>query len=432
MQDFFYFQKMKEDFLHFLWRFKKFNFQNLQTTHAESIAVIAFGSYNTLSGPDFSNATIDIGKQRWVGNVEMHLKSSDWFLHGHEKDEAYNNVILHVVWEDDVQVFNTHNQPIPTLVLQPYVAKDVLNQYQQLIFHKYSFINCERSISEIDLFIFTTWKERLFIERLEEKAMFIQQLLNATQNNWEAVLFWMLMKSFGGNINGESFLSIAQSIDFSIVQKSTHSLVQLESLLFGQAGLLVSEIPSAYEVELQKEYQFLVAKFRLSQTGVIPPQFFKLRPPNFPTIRLSQLSNLYATHAQLFSNLMSCSSRAQLQEILKVSASEFWKTHYTFQKESKKVPKKLSISFIDLIIINTVIPLQFCYQRFKGSLQTESLLQLATQIPSEKNTVISKFENLTVTSNSAKDSQSLLQLYKQYCSKNKCLQCVVGTKLMKP
>lgn len=432
MQDFFYFQKMKEDFLHFLWRFKKFNFQNLQTTHAESIAVIAFGSYNTLSGPDFSNATIDIGKQRWVGNVEMHLKSSDWFLHGHEKDEAYNNVILHVVWEDDVQVFNMHNQPIPTLVLQPYVAKDVLNQYQQLLFHKYSFINCERSISEIDLFIFTTWKERLFIERLEEKAMFIQQLLNATQNNWEAVLFWMLMKSFGGNINGESFLSIAQSIDFSIVQKSTHSLVQLESLLFGQAGLLVSEIPSAYEVELQKEYQFLVAKFRLSQTGVIPPQFFKLRPPNFPTIRLSQLSNLYATHAQLFSNLMSCSSRAQLQEILKVSASEFWKTHYTFQKESKKVPKKLSNSFIDLIIINTVIPLQFCYQRFKGSLQTESLLQLATQIPSEKNTVISKFDTLTITSNSAKDSQSLLQLYKQYCSKNKCLQCVVGTKLMKP
>ncbi|WP_093025635.1 DUF2851 family protein [Pustulibacterium marinum] len=423
---------MKEDFLHFLWRFKKLSLNNLKTSLGESVEIQKFGSYNTLAGPDFFNASLVIAGQHWVGNVEMHLKSSDWFAHGHEKDPNYNNVILHVVWEDDVEIFNANNQPVPTLLLKDYVSHDLLNSYQKFIYHSYSFINCENEITSVDDFILSNWKERLFIERLEQKSILIKELLSKSKNNWEAVLFQLLMKNFGGNINGESFLSIAQSFEFATFQKSTQSLKQLESLLFGQALLLTSEIPSSYEKSLQDEYKFLKSKFQLSNLGVLSPQFFKLRPPNFPTIRLSQLANLYASHSQIFSLLMTTTNRSDLQHVLKVSTSEFWNTHYTFSKESKRVKKTVSDAFINLIIINTIIPLQFCYQQSKGKLDTEILLKLAEEIPSEKNTVINNFSKLKIASNSAKDSQSLLQLYKQYCSKTRCLHCAVGTKLMKP
>lgn len=422
---------MKEDFLHFLWKFKKLDFTQLKTTEGCNLYIERFGTYNTLSGPDFSNAIVIIDRQYWAGTVEMHLKSSDWFAHGHEKDPAYNNVILHVVWEHDVEVFNSNNQTLPVLELKHYTSLGILNDYQKLLYHKYHFINCEKQLQHTNDFVRSSWLERLYFERLEEKSKLVKQLLKETDNNWEAVLFQMLMKSFGGNINGASFLSIAQSVNFSHVQKLFQNPVQLESVFMGQAGLLSSDIPSAYEKLLSKEYAYVKHKFGLSNTGVLPPQFFKLRPYNFPTLRLSQLAQLYHQHQQLFSLVMSLDKISDYHKVLEVQTSEFWEDHYTFQKQSKRVKKKLSSNFIQLLIINTLIPLRFSYMKYKGEEDMEKLMNLMMALPAEKNAVVAGFKSYKLNVQNALESQSLVQLYHRYCKAHKCLQCSLGVNILK-
>lgn len=428
---FLYIKVMKEDFLHFVWRFRKLNVSNLKTSDGEEVKILNFGTYNTLAGPDFSNALLIIGTQQWAGTVEMHLNSSGWYAHAHEKDVNYNNVILHVVWEHDVEVFNSQKQKLPTLVLKNYVNVSLQEQYHKLNHYKYKFIPCENELKGIDAFVLDSWMERLYIERLEEKSALITGFLEQSKNNWEAVLFRLLMKNFGGNINGASFLSIADSFDFSVVQKVSHHVLLLESLLFGQAGLLQSDLPSAYELELRKEYRFLKSKFALSDVGVMHPQFFKLRPPNFPTIRLSQIANLFHKHPRLFTDLMDCKSAEEMKRLLQTETSAFWQEHYTFQKSHEKRSKKTTDSFLELMIINTVIPLQLCYQKALGKYANEELIKITLQLSLEKNHIIDGFKKFGITKNTALHSQAMIQLYKQYCTSKKCLQCAVGTKLMR-
>ena len=421
---------MQEDFLHYIWKHKKFRFNNLETTTGESIVVTSVGQHNFNSGPDFFNAKIKVGDQLWAGNVEIHIKSSDWFLHSHEQDKAYDNVILHVVWEDDTEVFRKDNTPIPTLQLKDIVDVAMLNNYEKLFAKQNKWINCENDFPSTDDFVLTNWLERLYLERLERKSETINTLLVASKNDWESVFFKMLTKNFGLKVNGESFFSLGQSIDFSIIRKTQSNPHVLEAFLFGQAGLLEQDIENAYYLDLKNEYKFLKQKFGLQNNQVLPLQFFRLRPSNFPTIRLSQLANLYNKHQNLFSKVIELNEVEDFYELFKVSTSDFWETHYTFQKTSKTSIKTLSKSFVDLLLINTILPIKFCYAKQKGVEIDSEIIKIATAITSEKNNIISAFNNLKKVSKSSLDSQALIQLKTEYCDKNNCLKCAVGNQFL--
>lgn len=421
---------MKEDFLHHLWQFKKFDIANLKTTNGESIQILNSGQYLQLAGPDFFNAQLIIGNQKWAGNVEIHLKSSDWYVHHHEKDSNYDSVILHVVWEYDVPIFRKDNSEIPTLELKTYVALSDLHKYQSLTSQK-SWIYCENEIGNVDDFIFKNWQERLFFERLERKAQLIFELAEDSNHDWEAVLFCLLVKNFGLNTNGEMFYEIAKSIPFSVVRKESYSLESLETLLLGQANLLSPDFQDSYAKQLQKSYVYLVQKFQLREKVVGSVEFFKHRPDNFPTIRLVQLANLYFHRKNLFSLLMNCSSINELYQVFNVGVSEYWETHYNFDKLSSKKRKKLSNSFIELLVINTIIPLRFAYALSQKKEITQELIDLATSIPAEKNVIIEKFHSFGIKSQNTYESQALLQLKKNYCDYKKCLDCAIGHFILK-
>ena len=421
---------MKEDFLHYLWKFKKFDILNLRTTNKEQITIVSVGQYLELAGPDFFNAQITIASQKWAGNVEIHLKSSDWYVHHHERDEAYENVILHVVWEHDTEIFRKDNTEIPVLELKNYVQQQALESYQSLMNPK-SWIFCEKDLKNLDPFVIRNWQERLFFERLERKSSLIFELLKETDNDWEAVLFIMLAKNFGLNTNGELFYRMAKSIPFSIIRKESFELENLEALLLGKAGLLESDKQDNYFKDLQFRYYYLLHKYQLDKSILFAAQFFKLRPDNFPTIRLSQLANLYCVHQNLFGEVTGFTSLSDIYKLFNVSVSHYWKEHYQFDKVSPKKDKKLSKAFVDLIVVNTLIPILFAYARSQGKDNTEDLMKLMLEVAAEKNAVIDKFTSFGLKSDNAFETQSLLQLKNEYCTKSKCLQCGIGTWLLK-
>lgn len=400
---------MKEDFLHYLWKFKKFDTLNLQTVQNDPILILKTGDYLELAGPDFFNAQLIIGEQKWAGNVEIHLKSSDWYVHGHEKDAAYENVILHVVWEHDTAIFREDNTEIPVLVLKEYVSPEMIKDYKELMVPK-SWISCENQIAQIDEFILKNWLERLFFERLERKSKFIYELLEELNQDWEAVLFCLVAKNFGLNTNGNSFLQIAKSIPFSIIRKESFEAENLEALLLGGADLLNAEKEDVYFSDLKFRYFYLLHKYQLDKNYAEPVQFFKHRPDNFPTIRLSQLANLYNKHQNLFSKIISLKSVKEIYNVFNVSVSPYWQNHYMFDKESSKKNKSISKAFIDLIIINTIIPIQFAYSNIRGESMPENLIALMLEVAPEKNSIITKFESFGITSKNAFETQTLLQL----------------------
>ena len=403
---------------------------NLKTFNGEEITIINVGQYLELAGPDFFNAQITIGNQKWAGNVEIHIKSSDWYVHHHERDEVYENVILHVVWEHDTEIFRKNNTEIPVLELKKYVDAATITNYQSLISPK-SWIFCEKQLKEIDGFTINNWLERLFFERLERKSKPIFELLVQTKHDWEAVLFCLLAKNFGLNTNGEIFSKIAQSIPFSVIRKENFEVENLEALLLGSAGLLDSEKEDTYFKDLKFRYFYLLHKYQLEKGIVEPVQFFKHRPDNFPTIRLSQLANLYHGHQNLFSRISTATSAKGIYEIFEISASDYWQNHYQFDKESPKKKKKLSRSFVDLITINTIIPLQFAYAKSQAKEISEDLIQLLNEVAPEKNAIMDKFNSFGIKSKNAFESQSLLQLKNEYCNKSRCLECAIGMELLK-
>ncbi len=400
------------------------------STSGEAVHVVKAGMHNHLSGPDFFNAQIELNGQLWAGNVEIHIKSSDWYAHHHQDDTNYDNVILHVVWEDDIAVYRKDGSEIPTLSLKEYIPLVVLNNYQNLFDSKnYKFIYCENEFNEVDEFIKNNWLDRLFVERLEQKSIFIKELLDYTNNDWEQVLFLMLLKTFGSKINRDTFINIGKSIDFSIIRKLNNKPLQMESLFLGQANLLGSIIEDdTYYNQLTKEYQYLKHKFNLI-AAYKSPEFFRLRPSNFPTIRLAQLSAIYSKNNNLF-HLLIENDETNFSEVLKSGTSDYWETHFNFGKISKKSKKGISNSFLNLLMINTIIPLKFAYSRYKGGLENEKFLKMMSEIKKEENSIIANFGRLGTSIKSAKDSQTFLQLYNNYCSKDKCLDCAIGASLM--
>lgn len=421
---------MQEAFLHYVWQFKKFDTSHLKTTVGEAITLHNNGQPNLNSGPDFFNAQLEIEGQFWAGNVEIHIKSSDWYVHNHEVDPTYDNVILHVVYEHDTDIFRKDNSIIPTLQLKNLIHANVFNNFQKLLRSPHKWINCEPDFAEVEDFVISNWLERLYIERLERKSRTIEVLLTSSKNDWEGVLFKLLAKNFGLKVNGEAILSMANSFDFSVVRKLQSQPLQLEALFFGQSGLLEAPVENGYFQNLSSEYQFVKQKFNLSNDQVIPLQFFRLRPPNFPTIRLSQLAMLYHKHANLFTKLMAANTIEDLYNLFQVGTSEFWQTHFTFEKASRDSKKLLTKNFIDLLLINTVLPLRFCYLKHLGKPASESCLLMAQEIASEQNGIIKGFNNLRPISDSALTSQALIQLKTEYCDKNKCMTCAVGNSLL--
>lgn len=421
---------MKEDFLHYVWQYKKFDFSNLKTAQNENLTIINSGFYSQLAGPDFFNAQIQIDSQKWAGNVEIHLKSSDWYVHNHEKDANYDSVILHVVWQHDTPIFRKDNSEIAVLEIQQYVLDKELDNYNKLATSK-SWIYCENEIASTDNFVFKNWLERLFFERLERKMFPINQLLLQTGNNWEAVLFAMLAKNFGLNTNGDIFLKIANSIPFAIIRKESFEAENLEALLLGRANLLNDSKQDLYYNEMQQRYNYIKVKHQLTDVFINEVQFFKHRPDNFPTIRLVQLAQLYHQQQNLFSQLITIRSAEECYKLFNVNVSVYWETHYQFDKISPKKRKALSKAFIDLLLINTIIPLQFAYQKSQGKEISEDIMTLLSKIAPEKNAILDKFALFDVKSSNAFEAQALLQLKNEYCNNKKCLQCAIGLNLLK-
>ncbi len=421
---------MQEDYLHYLWQFQKFNNLELKTVEGTTVQVNSPGSHNELSGPDFFNARLLIGGQEWAGNVEIHLRSSDWYMHGHETDPAYDNVILHVVWEHDVEIFRKDNSPLAVVELKDLIPSENFDAYRNLRSdNSLKWINCQEDFSLVDDFLLNNWLERLYVEKLEKRSALIQELLSKAAGDWEAVLFQMLAKNFGLNVNGEAFLSIATSIPFKVTRKL--HLLQLESLLLGQAGLLSGSHEEPYFLLLKEEYLFLKHKLKLSSDGVVPVKYFRLRPDNFPELRLVQLAAVYHKQRSLFSSLQKCKNSQQVYDLFNTDVSEFWNSHFTFTRKHSPRKKKLTYQFLDLLIINTVVPIQFSYLKNKGKEGFEKVLPLIESIAPEKNEVIRRFRSLRPSvAPGALQTQALLQLKKEYCDKKACLKCAVGLKIL--
>lgn len=420
---------MREELLYHIWKFQKFDSSRLFSSNGEEVVVFNPGIQNELAGPDFFNARIKIDEQLWAGNVEIHLKASDWYSHRHNTDPNYENVILHVVWEHDIDVFRGDGSRIPVLELEELVGAPLLDSYNKLIGLKHSRINCEGDFRNFTSFSLEHWLERLFVERLEQKEIPIAESLRKTGNDWETTLFIHLFKSFGLNLNGDCFLALARSIPFRVVQKSGQRAEFLEAIFLGQADLLNEQ--DEYAAYLEKEYLYLKHKYGLENEFLPRPQFFRLRPNNFPSIRLAQLAALYHQRKNLFSDIISIKSMEELYGLFNVDVSEYWQTHNNFGSHHSSRSKRLSRSFIDLLAINCFIPIIDFYQKYIGRNDEDQIFELVGQISAEKNKQIAVFEDLRPgTTRTAMHSQALLQLKKYYCDKNQCLHCELGASLL--
>ncbi|MGB2274061.1 MAG: DUF2851 family protein, partial [Flavicella sp.] len=351
----------REDFLQYLWKLQLFERRDLKTVEGHPICVVKPGVHNFQSGPDFLMGQLHMGEKIWVGHVEIHLKSSDWYVHNHHKNSAYDPVILHVVWEYDMPVLTQNGVELPCLELKQYVFKQVVDRYQQFLGKRSSWIVCENEISEVPSFTIKNWMDRLYVERLEAHSLEIERLLNETTHDWEAVLFLRLTATFGLHLNKTAFMNLANSFEFILIRKFQGVPNGVESLLFGQAGFLKEEKEDNYYQKLKKSYDYVRKKYKLTPLNNAQFQFFRLRPANFPTLRIAQLAQLYETHKHLFSKVLKAKVSADFYELFQVRAALYWNTHYVFEKASKGSVKRVSKSFVDLLMINTIIPLKYVY-----------------------------------------------------------------------
>lgn len=421
---------MTEEFLWHIWKFRLFDNNDLKTTDGESIQILKVGEHNSDSGPDFFNARIKVAGTEWAGNVEIHTNASDWHKHKHTTDKAYDNIILHVVHEADEKLFRKNGEEIPTLELKDRIPQNVYGKYLQFKSSK-DWIPCEKQISSVDKFTLNNWLDRLLVERLERKSKAITDSLKQNKNNWEETFYQMLARNFGQKINSEPFELLAKSLPVSVLAKQKNNLLQIEALLFGVAGLLEKDFKDDYPKELQKEFKFLKSKFKLKLIDSSLWKFMRLHPPNFPTIRISQFANLIYKSSHLFSKILEATSVKQIISLLGTETSEYWQTHYRFDKLSSKRKKKLGDDSISTIVINTIVPFLFVYGKEKGEEKfCDNALLFLEKISAENNSIISKWKSIGVPAKSSYETQAMLQLKNEYCSKKKCLQCGIGAKLL--
>ena len=417
---------MTEKLLQYIWQFQYFNYGDLYTEEGEALQIIHPGSLNSNQDPDFSDAKIKINATTWAGSIELHINTSDWKNHKHSNDKNYKNVILHVVWQHDINL----NLPCSTLVLQDKVPKLLLSKYDELM-NADSFIPCEKNIQQINSLTWQSWKERLLIERLEQRTRLIFDYLQKNNNHWEETFWWLLARNFGVKLNSVAFEKIAQSVSLNILAKHKGQIHQAEAMLFGQAGLLDGVFAEDYPTLLQKEYRFLKKKYNLQkiEASLI---FLRMRPSNFPSVRLAQLAMLVHNSLHLFSKIKESSDIKNIRQLLEVTANDYWHYHYTFDEISAFKKKKLGGQMIDNILINTVVPVLFAYGHYHGENSfKDKALQWLEEIKAEKNSITHGFTSLRVANKNAFDSQALIQLKNEYCNKKRCLDCSVGNKLIR-
>lgn len=416
---------MTEQLLQYIWRFQYYNKSSLLTEAGERLQIIHPGTYNNNQGPDFLNAKIKIDNTIWAGSIELHLKTSHWQSHGHDGDENYSNVILHVVFDND----GVQNK-LPILSLKDKIAGSLLHRYRHLMESR-QFIACQNIVQSVSALTIASFTERLIAERLTRKSKIVFEYLQQNQQHWEESFWWLLAKNFGTKVNADAFEAIAKSISINILARHKNQVIQLEAILLGQAGLLQQPLEDAYAVLLQKEYQFLSAKYNLKPIA-FPVHFLRMRPGNFPTVRLAQLAALVSQSAHLFSKIVEEPSLQKVKQWFTVEANDFWHYHYRLTDASVFKKKNLGADMIDNIIINTIVPVLFAYglAHNNQAMQDKSLLWLQ-QTSAENNTIIKGFKSLDFHIPSAFHSQALIELYNNYCEPKKCLQCSIGNSLLK-
>ena len=399
----------------------------LQTTTGEPVEVIDAGLPNTNAGPDFFNAKLKIGGTLWVGNIEVHTLASDWMRHGHDKDAAYDNVILHVAETVDCEVFRANGVPVPLLQLP---CPDPVRQRYDELSHAEIYPPCYSILSSLPKLTVHSWLSALQVERFEQKARVIATRLERCNNHWEDVFFITLARNFGFGLNGDAFEAWASRLPFRAIDKHRDDLFQVEAFFFGQAGLLDEELPDAdgYYLKLQKEFRYLQHKFELSVPMTATQwRFLRLRPGNFPHVRLAQLANLYYKERSLFSRIMEADTLEAVRKLLTVTTSPYWEEHFNFRKVSSSREKQVGKNAQNLIIINTVIPFLYAYGLHKAD---ELLCERATgfleSLKAEDNHIIRHWSGAGLPVSTAADSQALLQLQKEYCDKKDCLRCRFG------
>lgn len=423
---------MKESFVQFIWRYRRIEQHQLWSTQREPIQIIDFGQYNTNAGPDFLQAKIKIDHTLWAGHIEVHVKASDWYRHQHDSDPAYQNVILHVVWEADTEIKGFNGQIIPCLELKPITTPALYKRYLKLARNPEK-IPCQDLLPEVSDIKIQLWLDRLLVERLHEKTSYWEEELRLQKNDWEQVFFQALAQSMGLPVNKEPMEALAQRTPLRLLQKHREQLLQIEALLLGQAGLLNNrQFEEEYPQRLQKEYQFLGKKYQLVALSPLQWKFSRMRPSNFPSLRIAQLALLVQQSNYLFSKIIALQSVEEAYHALEVKTSSYWQNHYRLDQWSKqRREKKLGRSTIDLMLINTIIPFIFLYgKKMNLPNYTERALHLFEQIKPENNHLVRNWSARGILPENACQSQGLIQLYNHYCQHKRCLDCAIGTDII--
>jgi len=420
-----------EEFLHYIWQHRLFAQNCLKDSNQQTLEITKTGTHNFNAGPDFNNAKIQIGDTLWAGNVEIHINASDWKKHNHHLNEAYDSVILHVVWQNDVDIYRTNGTLIPTLELKNLVSPTLIAQYEYLK-ENTNWIPCQHQIKNVDSFVIKQWLNRVLIERLEVKSETIIKLLTQLKGNWEQTFYITLAQSFGFKVNALPFAMLAQALPQQIFAKHKHNSLQIEALIFGQAGFLTDNFIDEYPLMLKKEFSFLSQKYQLIPMDKSVWKFSKLRPRNFPTIRLAQFAATVIASNHLFSKILETDSLQELKKFFKKGEiNSYWDNHFKFDTAGDYCTKALGEKSLDSIIINAIAVIVFCYgKQIDNQAYVNKAFNFIEKIDSETNTIITGFKNLGVNALNAFDSQALLQLKNNYCNQKKCLHCGIGNKIL--
>jgi hypothetical protein len=423
---------MNEDFLHFTWKSKRFNQFNLATTDGDLVEIIDAGLHNHHAGPDFLTARVRIGGTLWIGNVEIHIKASDWNNHKHQFDEAYDNVILHVVYEADREIQNSKGQTLPAMTLQERMADDSFVAYQGFL-KSTQWVACASQLKNVDGFIKEAWLHRMLVSRLEQKSERVALYLDQNKNDWEGAFYRQLARNFGFKVNAEPFEMLVFHLPLKVIAKQLHSSMQIEAMVFGQAGFLEGEFSDAYPNALQKEYQYLKKKHKLNAMAKSIWKFGRLRPNNFPTIRLAQFAAMLAHSQSLFSRSIEAENTAELFTLFTVQPHSYWDDHFQFDKRATTSrPKLLGRAAFENLVINTIVPFLFHYGKLKDKQHLcDRAIQLLEELKPEQNSVVKKWKSIGMPVLNAFHSQALLELKGAYCSQKKCLNCSIGVTLLK-
>lgn len=422
---------MQEDLFQYLWKMKLFKANNLKTTENDSIEILNVGHQNHYSGPDFFNAKIKIGDTIWAGNVELHIKTSDWLLHHHQYDQAYQNIILHVVYENDIELKNNNDEKIRTLILKEHISEVIIKKYQNFKENN-DRIPCEKSISQVPTAFINTYLEKIIVQRLAHKSQEIERLLAENNQHWEQSFYIHLASTFGFKVNQVPFELLARCTPLHILAKHKNNLHQLEAILLGQAGFLNDTFTDSYAVMLQNEYAFLKKKYALHEIANHSWKLSRLRPSNFPMVRIAQFAALIHHSSHLFSKIIATDSVDEILKLFKICASSYWDTHYHLHSTSSKSIKNLGKSAIEILIINSIVPFIFVYgKQYGNERKSEFAIQLLERLNPEKNSIITFWGNVGIKAKSALQTQALLELKNNQCNLKKCLECSIGHFIIK-